>query len=127
MSPSYCKYLAFSSSSPAMLITNIKQVALGSRHILFSLPEILKSSLELSVQPACIFLLGSVRCVHTYKQLGACPARKYIPSDWWLRGSVLTKPSRGTGVSITLTGKRPKELFCEICYTGPSQLFLTAL
>lgn len=106
----------FSSSSPAAVITNTKPVALGSRHILFSLLEILKSSLELPAaasRPACIYLLGSVRRVHT---VGCLPSQE-IHTFWLVasRQRIASQPPRGTGVSITLTGKRPKELFCEIC------------
>lgn len=109
--PFLLQVLGFSSSSPAAVITNTKPVALGSRHILFSLLEILKSSLELPAaasRPACIYLLGSVRRVHTYTRLVACPARKSILSDWWLRGNVSPLSLRGGQVSASLSWEKTK-------------------
>lgn len=120
----------FSSSSPATVITNTKPVALGSRHILFSLLEILKSSLELSAaasRPACIYLLGSVRRVHTYTWLLAQPGNPYLLTGGF-EAIYRLSASKGDRCQHHSHWEKTKGIILwDMCYTGPSQLFPTAL
>lgn len=117
--PSYCKSLAFSSSSPATVITP-NQFHWGAD---ITCPACLRSwkavqsfQLQPAGQPTYLFSAQSGVDTLRHSWLLAQAGNAHLLTGGFEAKSHIQPLSR-TDVSITLIGKRPKELFCERCVT----------